>query len=133
MSSELNIEVARKYFAALGRQDKQTMSTFLADDAHWWIVPGTKFSGLATKPKFLSALDMLFDKAAGDFEIKFLKVTAMEDRVSILAKGDIPLKGGGNYNSDYHFLLTFRNGKIIDGKEFLDAVLVNKVFGAPEE
>ncbi len=133
MSTQQNIETATKYFAALGKQDTKTMSSFLADDAKWWILPGNKFSGLHEKVKFLSSLDMLFDKAAGDFEIKFLEVTAMENRVAILAKGNIPLKGGGNYDSDYNFLLTFRDGKIVEGREFLDAVLVNKVFGEPEE
>jgi uncharacterized protein len=133
MSTEQNIEVAKHYFAALGKRDAKAMSTFMTDDAKWWILPGNKFSGFHEKAKFLSSLDMLFEKTPGDFEIKFLEVTAMENRIAILAKGNIPLKDGGNYDSDYNFLLTFRDGKIVEGREFLDAVLVNKVFGAPEE
>ncbi len=76
---------------------------------------------------------MLFNRTVGNFEIEIQHITAQDNRVSIIAKGNIPLKDGGNYNSDYSMFFTFRDGKISSGREYLDSVLVNKVFGAPEE
>ena len=44
----------------------------------------------------------------------------------------MPLKSGGSYDNVYHWLFTFRDGKIVAVKEFCDAVAVSAAFGAPE-
>ena len=124
-------EVAKAWFTALGRGDTATMSKLSTDDMTWWIVPGNKFSGTHTKQQFLGNLSTLFEKASGNLTLEYREITGEGDRLSIVAKGDLPMKDGRRYQSNYHFLLHFRDGKISSGKEFLDAIHVNEIFGAP--
>lgn len=125
-------EVAKTWFAALGRSDIETMSKVSTDDMIWWIVPGNKFSGTHTKQQFLGNLAKVFENASGDLTLEYREITGEGDRLSIVAKGDLPMKDGRRYQSNYHYLLHFRDGKIAGGKEFLDTLHVNEIFGAPE-
>lgn len=131
MNTGANKKAALAYFAALARNDVEGMSELMTDDATWWIVPGTKFSGLHTKAEFLANIPMLYANAASGLEMEFREITAEDDRVAIVAKGNLPMKDGRAYQSNYNFLLHMRDGKIASGKEFLDPIHVNKIFGAP--
>ncbi|MBW4793242.1 nuclear transport factor 2 family protein [Pseudomonas tolaasii] len=132
MSAEIssNKSVAMEYFASLTRGDVAGMSDCMTDDATWWIVPGTKFSGLHSKASFLRNIPALFEGTTGGLLLDFYDVTAQDNRVAIVAKGNLKFKDGRTYASNYNFLLTFREGKIVNGKEFLDALHVNEIFGA---
>ena len=132
MNTEHNIEVAKNYLKAVGNRDVEAVAELMTEDATWWIIPGTKFSGDYKIKDFLAGMPAFFALATGDFEFEILQVLAQDDQVAIVAKGNMPLKSGANYNSDYSFFFTFRDGKILSGREYLDGVLVNKIFGAPE-
>jgi len=133
MSRQQHEDVAKAWFSALGRGDTETMSRISTDDMTWWIVPGNKFSGTHTKEQFLGNLSMLFENAAGPLTLEYREITGEGDRLSIVAKGDLPMKDGRRYQSNYHFLLHFRDGKIASGKEFLDTLHVNEIFGSPDD
>lgn len=74
----------------------------------------------------------LLDNASGHLKLEYSEVTGEDDRIAIVAKGDLPMKDGRNYRNNYHFLLTFRDGKIASGKEFTDSLHINEIFGAPD-
>ena len=65
MSSETNKQTVLAFFAAMGRNDVETMGKLMTDDATWWVVPGTKFSGLWPKADYLSNIGLLYEIAAG--------------------------------------------------------------------
>lgn len=125
-------DLAKTWFTALGRNDTETLSKLSADDMIWWIVPDNKFSGSHTKEEFLDNLSALFENASGYLTFTYHEMTGEGDRLSIVATGDLPMKEGRPYRSNYHFLLHFRDGKVAKGKEFLDTVHVNDIFGAPD-
>ncbi|RWR02211.1 hypothetical protein ED28_09070 [[Pantoea] beijingensis] len=132
MSTEINKQVAQTYFAALGRYDIDGMRACMTDDATWWIVPGTSFSGLHPKETFLSYIPKLFDGTVGRLDFEPFEITAEDNRVIIVTKGNLQFNDGRVYASNYCFVLTFRDGKIVSGKEFLDPIHVNEIFGGPE-
>lgn len=94
---------------------------------------GNKFSGAHGKKDFVGALSTVFENAAGDLTFEYREITGEGDRLAIVAMGDMPMKDGRRYQSNYHFLIHFRDGKIASGKEFLDTLHVNEIFGAPED
>ena len=94
--------------------------------------PGNKFSGMHAKRDSLSALSKIFENAAGELTFEYREITCEGDRLSIIALGEMPMSDGRRYQSTYHFLIHFRDGKITSGKEFLDTLHVNEIFGAPE-
>ena len=44
----------------------------------------------------------------------------------------MPLKISGSYDNVYHWLFTFRDGKIVAVTEFCDATAIGTALGAPE-
>ncbi|MBQ5265199.1 nuclear transport factor 2 family protein [Klebsiella pneumoniae] len=131
MCIETNKQIARAYFAALIACDTQTMGEYMTDDATWWVSAGTKFSGQHNKADFLGRIPGLFADSLGRIDLEFFEITAEDNRVNVIAKGNLQFNDGRVYASNYSFLLTFRDGKISSGKEFLDAAHVNEIFGAP--
>jgi hypothetical protein len=125
-------EIAKTFLDALGRCDTTTMSQLSTEDMTWWIMPGNKFSGTHEKSQYLEKLPALLDNASGHLKLEYSEVTGEDDRIAIVAKGDLPMKDGRNYRNNYHFLLTFRDGKIASGKEFTDSLHINEIFGAPD-
>ncbi|AMK25296.1 MULTISPECIES: nuclear transport factor 2 family protein [unclassified Sphingobium] len=132
MSLEGNKKVALEFFDAVASGDTARMGALMTDDATWWVIPSTVFSGLHQKNDFLAIVPQLFAEADGPFTFRFDDITAENNRVAITAKGHILMKSGKAYSSDYHFLLFFRDGKISAGKEYMDSAHVGEVFGFPE-
>lgn len=131
MSSKANKELVLEFFDAIAHGDTQRMDTLMTSDATWWVAPSTIFSGLHPKMAFLAIVPQLFALAAGPLTFRFDELTAEDDRVSLTAKGNMLMKSGKIYQSDYHFLLRVRDGKIAGGKEYLNSAHVNDIFGAP--
>ncbi|WP_312407267.1 nuclear transport factor 2 family protein [Rhizobium sp.] len=125
-------DVARAFLDALGRCDTETMSDLSTEDMTWWIMPGNKFSGLHAKDSYLKNLPELLKNASGPLKLVYHEITGENDRLAVVAKGDLPMKDGRHYRNDYHFLLRFRDGKIASGKEFTDSLHINEIFGAPD-
>jgi ketosteroid isomerase-like protein len=133
MSREQNERIAKTFLDALGRCDTETMSNLSTDDITWWIMPGNRFSGTHAKRPYLENLPRLLDNATGPLKMEYHEVTGEDDRIAIVAKGDLPMKDGRHYRNNYHFLLHFRDGKIASGQEFTDSLHINEIFGAPSQ
>jgi ketosteroid isomerase-like protein len=129
MSLAENKKVALEFFDAVAHGDVARMSGLMTTDATWWVAPSNKFSGTHQKEDFLAIVPTLFAEASGPFRFRFDEITAEEDRVSVTAKGNLKMKSGKTYQSDYHFLLKIRNGKIAVGKEYADSAHINEIFG----
>ena len=127
-----NVGMLKRYFAALERGDVGTVAAMLADDASYWILPGTAVSGTHDKASYLRLFDKLLEVQSGPLKFEYDDITAQGDRVAIVVRGHMPLKAGGSYDNVYHWLFTFRDGKIVAVKEFCDATAVSAAFGAPE-
>ena len=128
-----NVGILKRYLAALQRGDAAAMASMLADDAIYWILPGTTFSGTYDKSSFLKLVDRLVEAQSGPLQLEFDEITAQDDRVAIVVRGHMPLKAGGSYDNIYHWLFTFRDGMIVNVKEFFDTMSVRRAFGVPKE
>jgi ketosteroid isomerase-like protein len=132
MELDENKKLVKQFFDAIAGGDTARMDELMTDDATWWVAPSTVFSGLHQKQDFLAIVPQLFAQAAGPLTFEFYDLTAEGDRVSVTAKGNLLMKSGKTYQSDYHFLLRVRDGKIAGGREYLNSAHVNDIFGHPE-
>lgn len=87
-------DVAKAFLDALGRGDTDTMSKLSTEDMTWWIMPGNKFSGLHGKSPYLANLPKLLENATGPLKMDYYETTGEDDRLAIVAKGDLPTKDG---------------------------------------
>ena len=133
MSVQDNKKVVKDLFDAISKGDVAAISALTTEDVTWWVVPNNKFSGLHSKSAWLEIIPQLFAGAAGPLTFRIDEVTAEDDRVSMTAKGHLLLRSGKVYESDYHFLLWVRDGKVSACKEYADSVHIGQIFGFPEE
>ena len=97
----------------------------LAEDAVWW-VPGRPEMPL---PQFIPGFEGFRQALDGEGRMEIRGMTAEPDRFAIEAESFFPLKDGRTYNNTYHFLIEFREGRVVRVKEYCDTALVKSLFG----
>jgi ketosteroid isomerase-like protein len=133
MAEPRNVELLKEYHDALQASDGEKMASMLASDLHYWISPGSDFSGDHDKASILALLPAIFDAQAGPTKLTYREITAQDDRVALVADSTMPLKSGGSYDQTYHWLFKFRDDKIVEILEYLDILAVWKAFGTPDQ
>lgn len=131
MTLEANKQLARDFLTAVAAGEVSRVDAMMTDDATWWVIPSTAFSGVHQKAAFLGLFPQVLSLGDGPLTYRFDEITAEDDRVSLTVKGHLKLKSGKTYTGDYHFLLFIRDGKIAAGKEYVDTAHVAEVFGLP--
>jgi len=123
MDIEANRQIAIDLMTSMSRGDIETANALLAEDATWWVLG----SGFMSRHDLLEASK--FMSAAPRAHLEILATTAEKDRVAMEAKGDFLFADGKEYKNAYHFLFIIRDGKVVEGKEYLDTALVERVLG----
>jgi uncharacterized protein len=126
MDIEENRRTAIDLMTSLSRGDVERAETLLAKDAKWWVLG----AGFMERSALLEASRFMSAAPRARFDI--IATTAENDRVAMEAKGDFLFDDGKEYKNDYHFLFILRDGKVVEGKEYLDTALVQRVFGENE-
>ena len=128
MSLEDNKKLVRAFLEASTVGDAASMGNMMADDASWWIMPSPLAAAPMSKADFIAFFPEFYKNFAGPFTMEFGEMTAEDDRVSLISKGNVLLKNGKTYASDYHWLFTIRDGKIAYVKEFGNTFHAVEVF-----
>ncbi len=118
------VESAVALLEAFRTGDRPAIDSLLHPEATWWLLGRGE---VETGP----FLDMIC-QAAGTLASQPMTIvgtTCEGDRVAVEATGNMSLPDGTPYCNNYHFLMRFRDGRIIEGKEYLDTALVREVFG----
>jgi uncharacterized protein len=134
MSIEHNKKLVGEFFTRFSAGDIEGVLGLMADDATWWI---------AGKPEQLSAagdhskeqIARVFYGMAGQLK-NGLKMTvksliAEGDKVAVEAESYGELQNGRVYKQEYHMLMTIRDGKIGEVKEYLDTQHVFAIWFQP--
>lgn len=127
---EANKAVARAYFERIAAGDAEGTANLFTEDGKLMVMGKTLLpqmtQGRAAIKEMIGALPQLFPETG-------LKVipdmfTCEEDRVAIVGHSEAVHASGKPYNNQYHFLLTIRDGKIAESREYMDTLLVTNVF-----
>lgn len=104
----------------------------MSEDATWWIVGNPDlFSAAGTKSK----ADMegiwgdLFSHMKDGLQMTVIGMVADGDKVAAEIRSHADLTDGRVYQNQYHMLFTFRQGKIVEVKEYADTLLIATMFG----
>lgn len=123
MSIEENKAIIRKYMQAVVDGDIDYIEAIQHPDCQWWILGG----GTMDKATFTDLVRSGI-LAANVRKTEILMLTAEEDRVSIVAEGEMQFDDHV-YRNSYHNLLTLRDGLIVAGREYMDTLAVAEAFG----
>ncbi|MSR14791.1 MAG: nuclear transport factor 2 family protein [Gammaproteobacteria bacterium] len=102
----------------------------LADDVTWTFFGSHRFAGTFKGKEELVAklFAPLGEVLDGGIKVQIESMTAEGDRVVLEARGEAKTKSGQRYDNSYCIVVTVRNGKVAQVREYLDSELVTAVF-----
>lgn len=125
--TERNKQLAREFFAALSRGDVAAIVDAYAEDGTVQTMGNTLISGVFTKSQIRQAAGAIFDAFPHGLEFTIHHLTAEEDRVAVEAESRGMHASGKLYNNKYHFFMRYRDGKLVQLKEYMDTELITEV------
>ena len=124
---EDNKRTVRRYFELLTRNDIAGLLD-IYDDAMRLFVPGNNCtSGTYDKNQLVEMARMVGSAFPQGLELTVLGMIAEGDKVAAQVESRGTHISGKPYNNQYHFLITVRDGKIVENREYMDTELVTEV------
>lgn len=135
MDAENNKRIAMEFLEASAAHDGERFANLLCEDATYWTCGKPHlfdYCGEKSRAEivaYISSPSIFTDGA----KVKFGAITAEDDRVAIEAETYGELADGRIYTNVYHYLLTFRDGRILRVKEYLDTQAAAEFFSRREQ
>jgi len=131
MSIEENKNIVRRAYDAISAGNPQGFLDSLSDDVRWTFFGDHRFAKTFVGKQDIATnlLEPLGGALVDGLRLTLDNFIAEGDQVVVEALGDSQVTGGGTYNNIYCYVVTVRDGKIIDMREYLDTALVSRVFG----
>ncbi|MEM7468184.1 MAG: nuclear transport factor 2 family protein [Pseudomonadota bacterium] len=131
MSLEDNKALVRTAYESVSAGNLDGFMDRLTDDVKWTFFGNHRFATTFVGKEDI--LTNLFEPLAGQLvdglRLNLNKIIAEGDTVVVEATGESEVKSGGTYNNIYCYVVTVRDGKIAEMREYLDTSLVSRVFG----
>ncbi len=121
-----NKEIAIKFFEALSSGSEAYLD-FYNDDSIIWTAGNNAIGGTRTKKEIIDFAQGILAAFPTGITFNITGMTAENERVAVEVSGEAMHASGEAYNNKYHFLLTIKNGKIIELKEYMDTQLAAKI------
>ena len=122
MSIEKNVQIVKRFFAAIGGGNKQDLLALVAEDTEW-IIPGEGWP-LAGTHRGHAGLENLLQKANEAVETSYPEppeFIAQGDRVLVIGFATGRIKATSRRFEDHWvFAITVRNGKLTNIREYID-------------
>ena len=123
MSTEQNKKIAADFFAFFSAGDLVGALDLMTDDANWRIAGKPNqlpAAGDYSKERISRLLYNMVGQLKNGLRMTVKSLIAEGDKVALEVESHGELKNGRIYNQEYHFLITFYDGKISSIKEYLD-------------
>ena len=123
MTTEDNKRSAVELFARFSASDIPRVLALMTDDVTWR-VPGkpelSPVAGIYNKERLRRLFGRMLAQLEGGLQMTVLGLLAEGNDVAVEVESQGDLRNGRKYRQQYHFLITFRDGKIASVREYLD-------------
>jgi len=126
---ERNKEAARKFIEGMSTDFASAIDAALADDCIVTTMGTTAISGVRGKADALKAAAFALELFPKGIPTVIHTMVGEGDRLVVEAESFATHVSGKPYNNKYLFLMRFRDGKLIEMKEYLDTQLAAAFFG----
>lgn len=128
-TSDDNREAVRTAFEHWERGDSGPFFALVADDVRWTVIGTTAISGTYTsKRAFVTGpVADLTSRFTSPLRAEIVDVSAEGEKVFLQWKGSATTAGGFDYAQTYCWVLTMRDGSIVEATAYLDTALVEAV------
>jgi ketosteroid isomerase-like protein len=123
MTIEDNKRSAKDLFARFSASDIPGVLALMTDDVTWR-VPGkpelSPVAGIYNKERLKRLFERMLAQLEGGLQMTVLGMLAEGNDVAVEVESQGDLRNGRKYRQQYHFLITFRDGRIASVREYLD-------------
>lgn len=127
-------QLARDFLEAIAVRDVARIEALLHPDATYWVA-GTPhlftWAGRRDRAAFMDWARSPTIFVDGGAQVTFGAATAEDDRVALESTNLGVTADGRTYTNAYHHLFRFRDGQIVEVKEYLDTGLAAEFFQRP--
>ena len=123
MSIDDNKKLASEFFARFSANDIAGALDTMTDDATWWIAgkpAQLSAAGVHRKEQIARVFHRMMGQLKDGLKMTVKSLIAEGDKVALEVESYGELQNGRVYNQEYHTLITIRDGKISEVKEYLD-------------
>ena len=119
----------RAAFEQWEQGDSRPFFALVADDVRWTVTGSTGISGtFHSKGAFVTqAAGLLTKRFAGPLVAKLVDVSADGDKVFVQWEGSAVSVTGVDYEQAYCWVLSMRDGRVVEALAYLDTELVSAV------
>ena len=132
MSPQDNKKTALAFLTALSKGELDKAQTMMTEDATWQSPPslaGGPFIGRnEVFGTYIAVDDELFETGTRSYEFEILNTIAEGDSVAVEMRHLDTAMDGEGYDTEYHMLYHFRDGKICKVKEYFDSLFMHREF-----
>lgn len=125
--TEANRATALEFMARLSAGDVDGFIALYHPDATLWTSGQTLISGTYSRAQIAASADAVLEAFPQGLRFEVQATTAEGDRVAIEAVSEGQHASGQVYRNRYHFLFRFRDGQVIQLKEYMDTEAVTEV------
>lgn len=122
-----NKQRAVAFFDALSAGDVERTLEMYAPDGTCWTSGHTLISGTLNREQIAAGAGAIFEAFPQGIQFTIKAMTAEGERVAVEAESHGDHVSGKHYHNIYHFLLEFRDGKLLRLKEYMDTELVTDI------
>jgi ketosteroid isomerase-like protein len=124
---ERNKALAREFFDAMSNSDVAAIVDAYAEDGRLHTMGRTLISGVFDKSQITQGASQVFNAFPEGIRFTINEITAEGDRVAVEAESFAIHASGKPYSNTYHFLMRYRDGKLVDFKEYMDTEMVTDI------
>ena len=125
--TEKNKQLTMDFFDAMQRGDGDAIADAYADQGRVVTMGNTLISGSRGKEEIRGFAGGVLEAFPNGLEFTVHNMTAEGDRVAVEASSEGVHVSGKPYCNHYHFLLTWRDGQLLELKEYMDTEHVTDV------
>lgn len=125
--SELNKQVAVKFVEAMGQNDPAGFAECLDPDAVAIAMGTSNFAGKRDYAMMVGGVEQFEKILPEGLQFTIVSATADGDRVAVEAQGNGTTAQGKPYHNSYCFVITLKDGKITQVKEYFCSKLADEV------
>ncbi len=122
-----NKQLVREFFALLNRGDVPGIVAAYAEDGRLRTMGRTLISGTFTREQIQAAAGGIYQVFPQGLSFTIDAMTAEGERVAVEAHSRGRHVSGVTYSNEYHFLFVFRDGRLLELREYMDTERVTDI------
>lgn len=127
---ERNKAVVLRFMETINRNDARGVAAMYADDGVHSVNGTTPISQTYTKAQMFESADGIFAPFPEGLRFELIDMVAERDKVAFEVKSRGVHQSGKVYANEYHWIMRFRDGQIVESKEYVDTQQVMDVLCA---